>query len=373
MSSSIAPGRTVLTANVALGRKLGSGGFGKVHVTDLPPHGEVAIKVIDRHEAETAFGITDWTDLKAHLFREAENLKKAAHDHVVRVYLVACDQTEDNVYIFSELCDGSLEDAIETGPLPADRAHVVTRQVLVGLEALHGRGMIHRDVKPANILHRSGAAKLADFGLVTDRLIAGYASSSGYPEHLAPEVFDGCGTSTKSDVWATGVTLFRLLNGRRWYEEIKASMGIDWSDPSGAKDAIEDLVTSGAYAKRLRWLPHVPSSWRRFVRKALHKDPARRYRDGGEMASAFMRARLPDAPSRSCSFSGTSVVWERPRDDRIDIVRWIRHSPRKQEFVAESNPASGAGRRQILRTSGGVVSPAYAYRGLEAFFGTRSR
>lgn len=373
---SVAPtagGIAVIPKNVVLGRKLGGGAFGKVYVTGLPPHADVAVKVIDRYEAETALGITDWTDLKTHLFREAENLKRATHDYVVQVYLVAPDEAENNVYIFSELCDGSLEDAIKSGPLSLDRAHPVTRQILLGLEALHRRGMIHRDIKPANILHRNGVAKLADFGLVTDQLIAGYASSSGYAEHFAPEVHNGIGTSTKSDVWAVGVTLFRLLNGHPWYEELKTSMGIDWSNPPAARARVEDLVTSGAYRKKLKWLPHIPVAWRRFVGKALQGSTTKRYRDGGEMASAFMKAPLPDGPAWACSFGGQTISWERQRGDRADTVTWIRHSPREHEFTAESRPTSGTGKRQVLRTSGGRVSPSSAYRGLEDFFGTRSK
>src|SRR5262245_42672307 len=109
--------RTDLTAKVARGRRLGSGGFGTVFTTDLSPYGEVAVKVIDRYDAEATFGISDWADLKSHLFAEAENLRKAAHDHVVRVHGVACDAAEEEVYIFSELCDGSLQQAVEKGPL----------------------------------------------------------------------------------------------------------------------------------------------------------------------------------------------------------------------------------------------------------------
>ena len=363
---------TDLTAKVARGRRLGSGGFGTVFTTNLSPHGEIAVKVIDRHEAEAAFGISDWADLRAHLFAEAENLRKAAHNNVVRVHGVACDATLDEVYIFSELCDESLDQRTKKGPLPLPEAHRACREMLIGLEALHGRLMIHRDIKPANLLMKGGVTKLADFGLVTDRLIAGYASSSGYPEHLAPEVFSVGATSTKTDVWAAGVTLFRLLNGHPWYEEIKSGMGIDWSDPHAARDRIEDLVTTGAYLRKLQWMPHVPKEWQRFVKKALHMNSALRYRDGGVMVSAFMRAGLPCEPEWTCRFVGSTIIWKRTRADRRDSVTWTRHTSRRHEYVAKSEPVSGVGRTQVLATSGGVISASAAYHGLEKFFRTRS-
>jgi serine/threonine protein kinase len=364
--------RTDLTAKVALGRKLGSGGFGSVFATNLAPYGAVAVKVLDRYDAEGKFGITDWTDLKAHLFAEAETLKKAAHTNVVRVFSVACNESEDEVYIFSELCDSSLQDRISEGPLCLSEAFQVTRELLIGLEALHGRGMIHRDMKPANLLAKGHVTKLSDFGLVTDRLVGGYASSSGYPEHLAPEVFEVGLTSTKTDVWATGVTLFRLLNGQPWYEQVKERMGIDWSNPHGARERIEELVTGGTFVKQLRWLPSVPRIWRRFVMKALQMRPGGRYQDGSEMATAFMGAGLPTAPSWSCVFSDLTVTWNRIRGDRRDTVVWERPSPRRHGFLAQSESVSGSSRLKVLATSGGLVSPVLAYQGLERFFGTRS-
>jgi serine/threonine protein kinase len=319
------------------------------------------------------FGITDWSDLRAHLFAEADNLKKAAHANVVRIFSVACNASEEEVYIFSELCDSSLQDRINKGPLCLSEVFQVARELLIGLEALHGRGMIHRDMKPANLLTKGRVTKLSDFGLVTDKLIDGYASSAGYPEHLAPEVFDLGLTSTKTDVWATGVTLFRLLNGQPWYEEVRENMGIDWSNPHGARERIEELVTTGSFARHLRWLPHVPRKWRRFVMKALHMRPAERYRDGSAMVTAFMRAGLPSAPSWSCVCTDATVTWTRSRGDRNDTVVWERRSSRRHQFVAKSEPTSGSARPKVLATSGGLVSPAEAYRELARFFGTRSK
>jgi serine/threonine protein kinase len=367
-------GLTDLVADVDKGLRLGGGGFGEVYETQLSPHGLVAVKVIDRTGAEVKLGIKKWADLKKHLFAEAESLKKAAHDHVVRVFAVARSRNRKEVYIFSERCDESLQRKTKSRPMRLSDAHRATGEMLLGLEALHGRGMIHRDIKPGNVLLKNGITKLADFGLVTDTMIAGYASFAGSLDHLAPEVFDVTVTSTKTDVWAMGITLFRLLNGGPWYDELQEAMGIDWhADARAAADKIEDLVTSGRYVPRLRWMPHIPKPWRRFVAKALHMQSAKRYRDGGVMATAFAHACLPDGPDWDCEFNGDSIIWKRMTSDRRFSVVWQRHSAKRQEFLAQSEPASGTGRIQILRRNKGLVSVSEAYRELEIFFGTRSK
>lgn len=366
-------GQTEFIAKVDPGRALGDGAFGDVYETQLSPHGAVAVKIINRRDAESSLGIKKWADLKAHLFAEAENLKKAAHDHVVRVFSVARSGKKDEIYIFAELCDESLHRKIKSCPMRLSAVHRATGEMLLGLEALHNRGMIHRDIKPGNVLLKGGTAKLADFGLVTDKMIAGYASYAGTIEHLAPEVFDIGVTSTKTDVWSMGITLVRLLNGLPWYEEIQEAMGIDWH--ANAQDAaakIEDLVTSGRYVSKLKWMPHVPKAWRRFVRKALQTQSAKRYQNGGVMATAFDHACLPDGPDWDCEFRGDTVIWKRATTDRQFTVTWERHSPRRHEYLAKSEPLSGPGKTQILRRSKGIVPGAQAYRELEAFFGTRN-
>ena len=79
-------------------------------------------------------------------------------------------------------------------------------EVLMGLAALHARQMLHRDIKPGNILiDTAGVALIGDFGLVTDDLLLGYGSQAGYGDHIAYEVWQGKGTSAKSDIWALGI------------------------------------------------------------------------------------------------------------------------------------------------------------------------
>lgn len=232
--------------------------------------------------------------------------------------------------------------------------------------------MIHRDLKPSNILRDGAQFKLGDFGLVTDALVKGYASRQGYTEHLAPETFDVGVTSSSTDVWAMGMTTFRLLNGEPWYEEMLEEFGVDRADPAAAAATMEDLVTSGRFTARLHWMPHVPSAWRRFVNKALSFNSATRYHDGGAMLSGMSSLHVPSGPSWDCDYRTISVVWRRDRGDRQEVVEWLRHSERRHEFKALTRPRSGSGRTLTLESSGGIVSRSRALAGLQDFFKTRT-
>lgn len=360
-----------VTSDLELIEELGGGYFGTVHAARMKPHGDVAAKQILCEDARSLLGTSDWNELVAHLFREAESLKKAEHANVVRVYSVHHDEPNDCVFIITERCTASLDALCDVGPLPLSDVKTYIRDALAGLEALHLRGMLHRDIKPGNILLSCGQAKLADFGFVTDNILKGYASNAGYPDHLAPEVFEAELTSTKTDVWAMGMTLYRLLNGEPWYREHQLQWGVDWrNDPQEAKRVIEERVTSGTFAERLRWMPHVPKRWRRVVNRALAHRISRRFQTAGEMLTAITP--LPSEPSWTCVFDGEKIVWERRRDDREELVEWTRASPRSAAAIAYSRPAEGAaGRKLTLMSSIGSTSKTHA--DLQRFFGTRTR
>lgn len=224
----------------------------------------------------------------------------ATHDHVVRVYHV--DEAEDgqSVVICMAYCPGgSLQGPYETGPLTIANVRKLATDVLLGLQTLHLRDMIHRDIKPANILiDGRGNALLGDFGLVTDELILGYAAQADYiyTDHVAYEVWNAVGTSVKSDIWALGATLYRLLHGKQWYDEAPRP---------------EDLIAHGGYADGLRWLPHVPKRWRRVIRQMMEDDTTKRYQSAEQALSAV--ASLPVAPVWHAELHPDKVRWTQVR------------------------------------------------------------
>lgn len=357
--------------------KLGSGYFGEVHRARLPPHGEVAVKIIPCAKLAGHLNINagDWPSIRDAMFAEAEALTKAEHQHVVRVFGAQYDAGKDFGYIVTELCDGSVDGVLKNGPLPLGLVNRYVRHALTGLDAMHGRGMVHRDLKPPNLLLKSGAAKLSDFGLVTDRMVAGYASSQGYIEHWAPEVFATDQTSFRSDVWAMGLTVYQMLSGEPWYLDVLRALGADKIADSGvARGRIVQLIRDGGFSKRLSFLPHVPDGWRRFVRKAMHDDPKQRFADGSAMLSAVSSRALPAEPSYACTFDPSgNVTWRRPWQDREEVVTWHRGPGRRDNSVlAVLQPVAGAAGKTTTRRRVDGVTTVNAVNALEDYFAART-
>jgi len=336
-------------SDLKLGAKLGNGAFGEVFRGDDPAHGEVAVKVLTR---KAFMDDAAWPDYKAGYIAEAKNLSKATHRNVVQVHQVAEAPDGNSVVICMTFCPGgSLQSKFEDGPMSLAAVRKLGTEVLMGLGAMHARRMVHRDIKPANILlDARGVAQISDFGLVTDDLVLGYASDQGYNDHVAYEVWHGKGTSAKSDIWALGMTLYRLLHGKVWYEEGPAP---------------QDVVKNGGFANTLRWLPHIPKAWRRVIRKMLNDDPAARYQSAADALRSL--AHLPTSPIWQVVLTSDVVRWEQAKGARRVIVEWKRLSARKHEWGAWSEP-TGAGRKMRLDGSGGVVGKGDATKGLEAFF-----
>ncbi|KZC99431.1 MULTISPECIES: serine/threonine-protein kinase [unclassified Thalassospira] len=360
-------------SNLVLGDYLGSGHFGAVYKCQDELHGEVAAKIMSQKRDETE---EEWELRKKALLSEAQNLKKATDHNVVPVhYIVYKDKQEvtvdgeqldqvstetpdgnslaDSVLFVMKLCEGgSLQEVYEFGPSNIEFTRKVATEITLGLQALHARGMIHRDIKPGNILiDDDGSAKLADFGLVTDELIYGYADRAGYWDHLAYELFKGSGTSVKTDIWALGMTLYRLLHGEKWYTALP-------------RPAVS--VPKGGFSNTLTWLPHVPQRWRRVIKKMLNDDPDSRYQSTHQVLHAF--ADLPTSPCFNCTVEDNFISWERKANSRIIEVTWEQISSRKHHWTAVSKPANGQGRLRTLGGSEGVVCKTQALSGLQEFF-----
>lgn len=332
-----------------LGSKLGSGCFGEVFLGRDSVHGEVAVKVISRNLGESD---GDWLARRASLLAEAQHLAKARHENVVQVYSIHELSDGSSVRLCMAYCPGgSLQGSYETAPMSLLQVRKVGTEVALGLDALHARDMLHRDIKPGNILlTASGVAQLGDFGLVTDDLILGYGSQAGYFDHIAFEVWGGASTSRKTDIWALGMTLYRLLHGKDWYE---------LSPPP------KDLIKHGGFSNTLRWLPHIPKAWRRVIRKMLHDDPAHRYQSASQVLNAL--SSLP-TPAWSTTVATGRVLWEQRIGDRRRCVEWTEPSAKKHEWKAWSEPVGKPGRNMSLGGSTGSVSKAQVIRELEAFF-----
>ena len=200
----------------SLDREIGRGGMGSVWLaTDEVLGRRVAVKKIGLLPGASS------TDL-ARAEREARLAARLNHHHVVAVFNLVVE--DDERWLVMEYVDGDTlaERVRRDGPMTPDEAARLLRQAAVGLVAAHEAGVVHRDVKPSNILlDKTGVVKLTDFGIAhvaTDASLTQTGLVSGSPAYLAPEVASGERASAASDVWSLGATLFHLLSGHPPYD-----------------------------------------------------------------------------------------------------------------------------------------------------------
>lgn len=338
-------------SGLTLGTLLGSGYFGDVYDATDSLGEKVAVKLLRPTPGESSAA---FKARELGLLGEAARLLDARHENVVRIKDVVRHRPTGRVLLVAEFCSGgSLEAVYKAAPSPLRAVRDHSTQIALGLQAIHSRGMLHRDIKPANVLlGANGEAKLADFGLVTNKLILGYASDQGYLDHLAPEVYTAKVTSTKTDVWAFGMTVYRLLHGHTWYLEATVA-----NRPRTA-------IPKGGFARSLKWLPHIPDPWRRFVRKCMHDEPPHRYQGAEQLLEGL--AGLPVEPEWSCSVTPGEVRWERPSKERVLHTIWTRLSPNRHTWLVESVGSKGT---RVLRRPKKAVSRSQVERDLKAWFG----
>src|SRR5881396_3791339 len=244
-------GRTV--GPYELERLLGQGGFAWVFVGRELDGTPVAVKILKpRYGADPAFEIR---------FRnEAETAAKLDHPNIIRIRFVA--RSGGYVYFAMDLCADSLGARLAT-------------DVARGLDFAHRQGVIHRDLKPDNILiHSDGSAVISDFGIA--RAVSGYVASTGVnmtigtPQYLSPEQAQGRPLDQRLDFYALGVTLYKAATG-----EVPFASN-DWFEL--ARMHVED-PPPGLRKKR----PELSKRFERVVMKCLAKHPDDRYRDAAQL------------------------------------------------------------------------------------------
>jgi len=249
--------------------RLGAGHFGEVwRVIDMGLNAERALKLISPTKVLNL----------SNIFQEAQALKSAEHPNVVKVEETGT-LLDGRIYIAMEyLPKGSLEDEAKGSYVDLTRAQRIMVDALRGLQHAHEKNLVHRDIKPANILvgnHDEG--KLSDFGLALPKglnLRALGVRDYGYILHLAPEVIVRSKYSMLSDIYAAGVTLYRLVNGDSCLPAI---------DPAGIRRAIVD----GKYPNRTRYREFIPRPLKILINRAMDVEEANRFQTAEEMRHAL--------------------------------------------------------------------------------------
>ena len=283
-------GSDLICERYELGELVASGGMGQVYAArDVKLDRAVALKFLRKDMAAQE-------DLRSRFEAEARAAGRLSHPNVVAVF--DTDEHEGSPFIVMELLSGAtLADEAAKGPATEQRARQLCEQVLSALAASHEQGILHRDLKPGNVLLTAdGSVKVGDFGVA--KMAEGMHMTQagmllGTPAYLAPERIDGEPASAGSDIYSVGVILYELLAGRKPF---------DADTPLGLIRAIQDEPVPSLAEVR----PDVAPAFAAVVERAMARDPRVRYSSAAEMQADLVRSALPQAPAETASTAGTA-------------------------------------------------------------------
>ncbi len=245
--------------------ELGRGAMGTVYLgLDPKINRKVAIKTVDYSEVEAE----ELAEVKSRFFREAQAAGQLAHPNIVAIY--DAGEEHDMAYIAMELLDGeTLTHFCRQGNLlPLDRALAVISEVTSALDYAHQRGVVHRDIKPGNIMFLADKhVKVTDFGIarVVDSTQTSTGIILGTPSYMSPEQVAGKGVDGRSDLFSLGVVFFELLTGVKPFkgENISATLY---------------AVTHSAHPPLSDFRKDLPACCQTIIDKLLAKAVSRRFR-----------------------------------------------------------------------------------------------
>ncbi|HLK88771.1 MAG TPA: serine/threonine-protein kinase [Polyangia bacterium] len=280
-------GQTV--GNYRITAELGEGGMGKVFLAEHPVIGrKAALKVIHPQFARNA-------DVVARFVNEARAVTQIGHDHIVEVTDFGHTEAGDFYFIMEYLPGDMLSEQIGRLPFPPARAVDIAVQIADALEASHRQGVIHRDLKPDNIVliardGRPDFVKVYDFGLAKLTHPGDGAPTHtetgivmGTPFYMSPEQCDGRReVDHRADIYALGVILFQMLTGQVPFQG------------EGCGEVMAQHLTCTAPPVR-RLAGDVPRALEAIVARALDKDPDRRFQTMADLRDALLAARDADA------------------------------------------------------------------------------
>jgi serine/threonine protein kinase/tetratricopeptide (TPR) repeat protein len=315
-ADAIAPGAVLAGTRYRIIGKLGDGGMGTVYEAEhIDIERRVALKIL-RPE------LTRSPEIVEQFRAEARSASKVGSEHIAQVFDFA-ELPDGSVMFTMELVNGpTLREELRTGPISSARAIALLRQICKGLDAAHKAGVVHRDVKPDNIVieqrrGRADAVKLLDFGIAA---ILGEERSmvaAGTPHYCAPEIVAGTTFDRRADIYAVGCTAYEMLVGKPPFGHIGAATGTDVEEVLGSH--LADVAEPPSRARRdLGISPALDN----VIMRCLAKLPSNRFRNMGELEAALCAAQID---------ASLQTSWDDlPLPDEVDPVlreRLLREMP----------------------------------------------
>ncbi len=263
------PMARLIASRYHLAEPLGSGGYGDVYSAfDERTERLVAVKVFHRCDSET---------VREDFLKEAQRTATVAHPHVVRVYDAGFDGSDP--YLVMELLEGPTVGSMiaARGAMGSNKALTIAERMLRGLIHIHGCGLLHGDLKPANVfVTTQRQVKLIDFGISrrsNDQ--SDETEVRGTPPYVPPEVILGDPADVRSDVYAVGLVLYAMLAGRHAYDQ-----------RVNAVQTFHEVLAGSAPPLSVH-RPSLSSDIVAFVAKAMAREPSDRFRDATAMREAI--------------------------------------------------------------------------------------
>jgi serine/threonine-protein kinase len=253
-------------------REIGRGGMGIVYEAFQEGLDRaVAVKALDTKLARSK-------EVVERFRREGRAYAKLRHESIVQVHDLV--EKEDGLYLVTEFVDGTdLARLVQGGALPADCVALVGARVAEALDYVHFNALLHRDVKPANVMvSRDGEVKLMDFGIAkgeADHSLTRAGMLVGSPSYMAPEVLAGEEAGPAADIWALGVTLYELLTGEKPFRGKNT-------------DELFAAIARGKFRSVRSRAPDCPRRVARAVERCLARKPAARFRSAGTLSRALL-------------------------------------------------------------------------------------
>ncbi|HXH37306.1 MAG TPA: protein kinase [Thermoanaerobaculia bacterium] len=338
-------------------RELGKGAMGIVYLAKDPLIGRlVALKTI-RPSAHA--DDEDTKEFQQRFVREAQAAGILNHPSIVTVHDIGQDEPSGMSFIAMEYVEGAnLKEVLAQGrPLSFEQAADIIAQVAEGLDFAHAKGIVHRDVKPANIILLDGnRAKITDFGIAKITSSVANLTTTGQflgtPNYMAPEQIKGTPVDGRSDIFSLGICLYECLTHRK---------------PFGGDSltSISYKIVHEPFQPLHEINPTIPEGFADVVAQCLEKDPAKRYQRGRDMAGALRTVMRGERPIRSSEpmFADATVVTRGDHDKlpTMEIPFPEAESPVKTEEAPrplDTNPNPANARQPVPSSGVKPVKPA---------------